>query len=530
MRWSWRSQLLAEEYAQRSDCGCVGYTTSRSQVRARGNRCRAQTPSSSPRNAMSQPDNSNYVRRVVLPSGRAIEVVYFENQPAHAPHAGRARRSEPLDLHVCPECDKQPRLPGRVGGGLADALGGPAPLPELRVDRPSGCTTRRPSTASTRSSTTAPRRSSATSSASRGPTWRRRSSASRAPWPPTPSGRWTSRLARRTGRRPSRPPAPAPRAAPSGSSGRSAFAAATISSASVRASSSTPVAAIASHTASACAGVRTPRRSSAASSGSRSRARMNGSVTVPSSRSVPRCLPVRSAGPETSSTSSSSWNASPMRRPKSPSALRLAAALERAEPARRLEQPRGLEVAAVQVALARDLDVPRVLALQQLALGERRTTRPTARGSRPGARSAPARRTRARTAGRRSRWRSRGRRSRRRSGGRGAAARRRARRRGPASRSGSARPRPRRAATPSWFGSARLAGGEEDEQRPQPLAAGADRRARVLGEQRRRATWRAPPGAPRAALISAGTCAPPASTRASTSSALLTAPSRRGAR
>jgi hypothetical protein len=30
---------------------------------------------------MSQPDN-NYVRRVVLPSGRAIEVVYFENQPA----------------------------------------------------------------------------------------------------------------------------------------------------------------------------------------------------------------------------------------------------------------------------------------------------------------------------------------------------------------------------------------------------------------------------------------------------------------
>ena len=34
---------------------------------------------------MSQPNNSNYVRRVVLPSGRAIEVVYFENQPAHAP-------------------------------------------------------------------------------------------------------------------------------------------------------------------------------------------------------------------------------------------------------------------------------------------------------------------------------------------------------------------------------------------------------------------------------------------------------------
>ena len=53
---------------------------------------------------MSQPENSNYVRRVVLPSGRAIEVVYFENQPAHAP-APVARGS--LELHVCPECDKQ---------------------------------------------------------------------------------------------------------------------------------------------------------------------------------------------------------------------------------------------------------------------------------------------------------------------------------------------------------------------------------------------------------------------------------------
>jgi hypothetical protein len=52
---------------------------------------------------MSQPDNSNYVRRVVLPSGRAIEVVYFENQPAHTP-AGRVH--EVIDLHVCPECDK----------------------------------------------------------------------------------------------------------------------------------------------------------------------------------------------------------------------------------------------------------------------------------------------------------------------------------------------------------------------------------------------------------------------------------------
>ena len=38
---------------------------------------------------MSQPENTNYVRRVVLPSGRAIEVVYFEQHP----DARRPRRS-----------------------------------------------------------------------------------------------------------------------------------------------------------------------------------------------------------------------------------------------------------------------------------------------------------------------------------------------------------------------------------------------------------------------------------------------------
>ncbi len=39
--------------------------------------------------------NSQHVRRVVLPSGRAIEVVYFESPP------------RPLDeLQICPECDR----------------------------------------------------------------------------------------------------------------------------------------------------------------------------------------------------------------------------------------------------------------------------------------------------------------------------------------------------------------------------------------------------------------------------------------
>ena len=54
------------------------------------------------------PDNSHYVRRVVLPSGRSIEVVYFENQPAHAPAPAPASpgHREHVELHVCPDCTK----------------------------------------------------------------------------------------------------------------------------------------------------------------------------------------------------------------------------------------------------------------------------------------------------------------------------------------------------------------------------------------------------------------------------------------
>jgi hypothetical protein len=43
---------------------------------------------------------------VVLPSGRAIEVVYFDNQPAHARTPVSPGRRETLNLHRCPECDK----------------------------------------------------------------------------------------------------------------------------------------------------------------------------------------------------------------------------------------------------------------------------------------------------------------------------------------------------------------------------------------------------------------------------------------
>jgi hypothetical protein len=63
-------------------------------------------PITRPVAAMSQPsDNSHYVRRVVLPSGRAIEVVYFENPaPTEPPAAARAARPAVEDLHVCPDC------------------------------------------------------------------------------------------------------------------------------------------------------------------------------------------------------------------------------------------------------------------------------------------------------------------------------------------------------------------------------------------------------------------------------------------
>ena len=51
-------------------------------------------------------DNSHYVRRVVLPSGRAIEVVYFENQ-APAAEATPPTTAPAEDLHVCPECESE---------------------------------------------------------------------------------------------------------------------------------------------------------------------------------------------------------------------------------------------------------------------------------------------------------------------------------------------------------------------------------------------------------------------------------------
>jgi hypothetical protein len=58
---------------------------------------------------MSQPTNSNgqYVRRVTLPSGRSIEVVYFEALTEEHVTAPNQPSTQPLDeLHICPECDR----------------------------------------------------------------------------------------------------------------------------------------------------------------------------------------------------------------------------------------------------------------------------------------------------------------------------------------------------------------------------------------------------------------------------------------
>ena len=200
-------------------------------------------------------------------------------------------------------------------------------------------------------------------------------------------------------------------------------------------------------------------------------------MTVPSSRSVPRDLPVRSTGPDTSSTSSSIWKARPMRRANEPSASAsarepLRRAVERPEAARRLEQRGGLQLAAAQVALDRHVRRVGVLALQQLAARPAPSWRPTARAAAPTSLVARELGERAReqqipggdrhlAAGRRRPpW-----------GARGAAARRRSGRRGRASPSARARRRPPRA--PSVASPAASPAGRRRTPRRAPRAAGA---------------------------------------------------------
>ena len=53
------------------------------------------------------PDNSPYVRRVVLPSGKTIEVVYFEDQAVRMPEQLKRAVDHHTDLHVCMVCDSE---------------------------------------------------------------------------------------------------------------------------------------------------------------------------------------------------------------------------------------------------------------------------------------------------------------------------------------------------------------------------------------------------------------------------------------
>ena len=59
-----------------------------------------------------QPDNRHYVRRVVLPSGKTIEVVYFEDDTTTAPTAATAATAPVTDatvgdLHICGGCSSE---------------------------------------------------------------------------------------------------------------------------------------------------------------------------------------------------------------------------------------------------------------------------------------------------------------------------------------------------------------------------------------------------------------------------------------
>jgi hypothetical protein len=54
-----------------------------------------------------QPDNRHYVRRVVLPSGKTIEVVYFEDQVLDAAvgEPSLDAISDVTELHICGSCE-----------------------------------------------------------------------------------------------------------------------------------------------------------------------------------------------------------------------------------------------------------------------------------------------------------------------------------------------------------------------------------------------------------------------------------------
>jgi hypothetical protein len=50
-------------------------------------------------------DNTHFTKRVTLPSGKTIEVVYFADDPRIADAGDAAERHQ--DLHVCVDCDSE---------------------------------------------------------------------------------------------------------------------------------------------------------------------------------------------------------------------------------------------------------------------------------------------------------------------------------------------------------------------------------------------------------------------------------------
>ena len=61
--------------------------------------------STAPRAMSSQPQHSHHVRRVVLPSGKTIEVVYIEEQ--HLASFAPLEGEQATDLHICSACDSE---------------------------------------------------------------------------------------------------------------------------------------------------------------------------------------------------------------------------------------------------------------------------------------------------------------------------------------------------------------------------------------------------------------------------------------
>jgi hypothetical protein len=53
---------------------------------------------------MNQPQHQHYVRRVVLPSGKTIEVVYFQETTKVPAPSAETVTATVSDLHVCEEC------------------------------------------------------------------------------------------------------------------------------------------------------------------------------------------------------------------------------------------------------------------------------------------------------------------------------------------------------------------------------------------------------------------------------------------